>query len=131
MPVRGIRGAVTVENDRPEEILAATGRLLSAIIETNPGLCPEDVASVLLTVTDDLRSIYPARAARELGWTEVPLLCAQEIPVAGSLPRCIRVLLHWNTTILQREIHHVYLGEAAGLRPDLAEKNNRQTKDEE
>ena len=120
MPVRGIRGAVTVNNDLPEEILAATRQLLTAILEANPGLYPEDIASVWLTVTDDLRSIYPARAARDLGWNDVPLMCAQEIPVPGSLPKCIRVLLHWNTEISQSKVQHVYLGEAACLRPDLA-----------
>jgi len=120
MPIRGVRGAATVEADNPEEILVASRQLLQAIIEANPALQPADLASAFFTVTDDLHSAYPAQAARELGWDFVPLMCAQEIPVPGSLPRCIRVLLHWNTELPQREIRHVYLGAAAELRPDLA-----------
>ncbi len=80
---------------------------------------PQDLASALFTVTEDLSAAYPAAAARELGWTDVPLICAREIPVPGGLPRCIRVLLHWNTDLPQSAIRHVYLGAAAALRPDL------------
>ena len=119
MPIRGVRGAATVEVDYPEEILDASRQLLQAIMEANPALQPGDLASAFFTVTNDLHSAYPAQAARELGWDFVPLMCAQEIPVPGSLPRCIRVLLHWNTELPQREIRHVYLGAAAELRPDL------------
>ncbi len=117
--MRGVRGATVVAEDTPEAILAATGVLLQAILAANPSLSPEDLASAIFTVTDDLRSAYPARAARQLGWTMTPLMCALEIPVPGSLPRCIRVLLHWNTSLPQSAIQHVYLGEAASLRPDL------------
>jgi chorismate mutase len=120
MPVRGIRGATAVENDVPEEILAATQELLTHLLRANASLQPEDIASALFTVTDDLRSVYPARAARDLGWTHVPLMCAQEIPVKDSLPRCIRVLLHWNTELPQSAVRHVYLGAATRLRPDLS-----------
>jgi chorismate mutase len=119
MSVRGVRGAITVKDDEPEEILAATRQLLSAIIQANPSLQPDDLASVFFTVTDDLHSTYPAQAARQLGWVNVPLLCTHEIPVPGGLPRCIRVLLHWNTELPQPAVHHIYLEEAVRLRPDL------------
>lgn len=120
MPTRGIRGATVVEQDQAETILQATQDLLLAILEANPTLKTADLASVFFSVTGDLVSIYPAQAARELGWDEVPLLCSREIPVPGSLPRCIRVLLHWNTKLPQHAIRHVYLGAAAELRPDLS-----------
>jgi len=119
MSLRGVRGATTAAQDQPEEILSATRELMEAIFRANPALQPEDIASVIFTTTADLRAVYPARAARELGWTDVPLMCAQEIPVPEGLPRCIRVLLHWNTELPQVAIRHVYLREAAGLRPDL------------
>jgi chorismate mutase len=117
--VRGVRGATVAAEDQPEAIYAATRALLEALVAANPEMHPEDLASVLFTVTTDLRSAYPARAAREMGWGITPLMCAQEIPVPGGLPRCIRVLLHWNTTLPQSAIQHVYLGKAACLRPDL------------
>ena len=120
MSIRGIRGAVQAERDEPESILAATRELIAAIMAANPGLDPADVASVFFTVTDDLSAIPPALGARQLGWTDVPLMCAREIPVPGSLPRCIRVLVHWNTELPQSAVHPVYLGEASVLRPDLA-----------
>jgi chorismate mutase len=119
MPIRGIRGAITVAEDIPELILKATRELLEAIIEANCEMKSEDVASVLFTVTDDLTSTFPAQGAREMGWGIVPMLCAREIPVPGSLPRVIRVLLHWNTEVPQSEITHVYLRDAVKLRPDL------------
>ncbi len=109
-----------VDVDRPEAIYQATADLLQAILTANPTLEPQELASVFFTVTNDLRSAYPALAARKFqGWQEVPLLCAREIPVPGSLPRCIRVLIHWNTELRQDEVNHVYLGEATKLRPDL------------
>ena len=122
MSLRGVRGAITVEQDQPEETLAAASELLAAILQANPALRPEDLASVIFTVTHDLCSVYPAKAARQMGWTEVPLMCTLEIPVPGALRRCIRVLLHWNTDLPQADIHHVYLKEAASLRPDLARR---------
>ena len=121
MPVRGIRGATVATEDQSEAILSATRELLGAIQATNPTLDPADLASAIFTVTGDLAAAYPAKAARQLGWTGTPLICALEIPVPGSLPRCIRVLLHWNTELPQSAIRHVYLGEAAKLRPDLKE----------
>jgi chorismate mutase len=119
MPIRGIRGATTVTVDEPELVLQATRELLEAILEENEGMQPEDVASAIFTVTDDLASTFPAQAARQMGWGLVPMLCAREIPVPNSLPRVIRVLVHWNTEILQSEIKHVYLRDAVKLRPDL------------
>jgi len=119
MPVRGIRGAIDVTSDQTDEILSATRELLEAILLANPTLKSVDLASVLFTVTDDLSSVYPAQAARQLGWDEVPLMCAREIPVPGSLKRCIRVLLHWNTNLSQADVCHVYLHGAVVLRPDL------------
>jgi len=119
MPVRGIRGATTVHADQPEAILAAARELLEAILAHNPDLVPEEIASALFTLTDDLSAAYPAKAARQIGWVQTPLMCAREIPVPGSLPRCIRVLVHWNTSLPQSAIRHVYLGEATQLRPDL------------
>jgi chorismate mutase len=119
MPVRGIRGATVAEANLPEPVYLATHELLLAILNANPGLGPDDIASAFFTVTEDLNAAYPARSARDLGWDQVPLMCAQEISVPGSLPHCIRVLLHWNTELPASAIRHVYLGAAAALRPDL------------
>ena len=119
MPVRGVRGANSVGEDSSQAVRVATQELLKALLAANPSLQTEDLVSAFFTVTSDLRSTYPALAAREIGWEQVPLMCAQEIPVPGGLPRCIRVLLHWNTDLPQRAIQHVYLGAAASLRPDL------------
>ena len=119
MPIRGIRGATTVTADNPELILQATRELLEEILAENEGMRPEDVASTIFTVTDDLASTFPAQGARQMGWGLVPMLCAREIPVPNSLPRVIRVLVHWNTDLPQDQITHVYLREAVKLRPDL------------
>lgn len=120
MALRGVRGATTVERDEAGEILAATRELLEALLAANPTMRAEDLASAWFTLTPDLRAAFPAQAARGLGWRQVAMLCAQEVPVPGSLPRCIRVLLHWNTPLGQEEIHPVYLRAAVRLRPDLA-----------
>jgi chorismate mutase len=120
MPIRGIRGATTVTTDEPELILQATRELLEEILAENEGMMPEDVASAIFTVTDDLASTFPAQGARQMGWGLVPMLCAREIPVPNSLPRVIRVLVHWNTDLPQDQITHVYLRDAVKLRPDLA-----------
>ena len=119
MAIRGIRGATTVSTDEPEAILQATRELLEAIIKENQGMAQEDVGSAIFTVTDDLVSTFPAQAARQMGWSMVPMMCAREIPVPGSLPRAIRVLVHWNTETPQNAIKHVYLRDAVKLRPDL------------
>jgi len=120
MTTRGVRGATTITKDGKEEVLSATCELLDAILTANPDLKTEDIASVLFTVTEDIASIYPALAARQMGWNLVPMMCAREIPVPDSLPLCIRVLIHWNTDREQQEIKHVYLRDAVQLRPDLA-----------
>lgn len=118
MSVRGIRGATTCA-ETSEAMFVAVEALLQEILRVNPGLKTEDIASAWFTVTDDLQIAYPAAAARRLGWTEVPLMCAREIVVPGSLHHCVRVLLHWNTERSQAEIRHVYLNDAVSLRPDL------------
>ncbi|MBK8045972.1 MAG: chorismate mutase [Anaerolineales bacterium] len=114
---RGVRGATTVECDDREGILRATRELLALIIHLN-GIQKEDIASAIFTTTVDLVGAFPATAARQLGWLDVPLMCAHEIDVPGSLHRCIRVMLHWNTGKSQHDIQHVYLKEAQSLRPD-------------
>lgn len=119
MSVRGVRGATTVEANDREPILAATRELLELMVERN-GIRPEEVASATFTVTADLDAEFPAFAAREIGWDEVPLICGREIPVSGALERCIRILLHWNTDRPQREVRHVFLRGARSLRPKWA-----------
>lgn len=114
---RGIRGAITVSENSAEEILAATRELLQAIIEANQ-VNPEDISSIYFTTTPDLNAAYPALAARQLGWADVALMCAHEMDVPGGLPRCLRILIHWNTTRGAKDIVHIYLKEARTLRPD-------------
>jgi chorismate mutase len=119
MAIRGIRGATTVAADEPDLILQATRELLDAILQENKGMALEDVGSALFTVTDDLVSTFPAQGARQMGWGLVPMMCAREIPVPGSLRKVIRVLVHWNTEVPQDKVTHVYLRDAVKLRPDL------------
>jgi len=119
MSVRGVRGATTVENDSPEEIHEATRELLQEILKLNGIDSFEEIVSIIFTTTPDLTSTFPAEAARGIGMSQVPLLCASEIAVEGKMPRCIRVMLHWNTEKPQVEIVHVYLREAKKLRPDV------------
>ncbi|MEZ4863975.1 MAG: chorismate mutase [Caldilineaceae bacterium] len=114
---RGVRGATTIATDDQESVLKATRELLALMIRLN-GIRSEDVASAIFTTTPDVVSIFPATAARQLGWLDVPLICTHEIRVPGSLGMCIRILLHWNTDKPQHEIQHVYLREARKLRPD-------------
>lgn len=118
MACRGVRGATTVEANDAQAILTATKELLEALVVAND-ISPDDLASAIFTVTDDLDAAFPAQAARQIGWDHVALLDSKEIPVPGSLARCIRVLLLWNTDKKQEEIRHVYLREAQSLRPDL------------
>lgn len=117
MPCRGVRGATTAENNSPEEILRATRQLLALMIRQN-GIRPEDVASAIFSTTTDLDAEFPALAARQLGWIDVALMCVNELDVPGSLRRCIRVLLHWNTDKPADAIVHVYVKDAAALRRD-------------
>ncbi len=114
---RGVRGATTIEEDTSQEILRATRELLAFMIRLND-IEPDDVCSAIFTTTSDVVSQYPALAARQLGWMDVPLLCGHEMGVPDSVPNCIRVLIHWNTDTPQKDIQHVYLKEAQVLRPD-------------
>jgi chorismate mutase len=116
--VRGVRGATTVEEDTPEAITGAVVTLLRTILERND-LVEDDIISILFTATEDIVSQFPATAARSMGLGAVPLICARELAVVGSVPRCIRVLLHVNTELSREKIHHVYLERAQGLRDDL------------
>src|SRR5262245_31642445 len=115
----GVRGATTVDRNDREEILTATRQLLALMIRRN-GIDKHDVASAIFTTTVDLDAEFPALAARQLGWLDVPLLCGHELSVPGSLPLCIRVLVHWNTDRQQTEIEHIYIRDAVRLRPDLS-----------
>lgn len=119
MRCRGIRGATSVAENTREAILAATRELLTLLVEHNE-VELEDITSVFFTVTDDLDAEYPALAARQLGWDDVALLCAREIPVPSKVQRCIRVLLHVNTEKRLADIRHIYLREAVALRPTRA-----------
>ena len=117
---RGVRGATTAEDNSPEEILKATRQLLALMIRQN-GIEPEDLASAIFSTTTDLDAEFPALAARQLGWWDVALMCVHELDVPGSLRRCIRVLLHWNTDKAADEIVHIYIKDAANLRPDRSQ----------
>lgn len=119
MKIRGIRGAITVDADSPDAIVSATKRLLSSMVAQND-VDLDDIASVLFSLTPDLRAAFPALGAREMGWVHVPILHFSEIDVPGSLPRVIRVLMHVNTPRSQKDVEHVYLDGARVLRPDLA-----------
>jgi chorismate mutase len=116
---RGIRGATTAAENSREAILEATREMLQQVIAAN-GIEEDDVASAVFTTTSDLNAEFPAVAARELGWTNTALMCGHEMHVPGSLPACIRVLIHWNTSRRADEIVHVYLRGARSLRPERA-----------
>ena len=118
MHCRGVRGATTIERNDREEILAATRQLLALLIRQNE-IDSHDVASAFFTTTPDIDAEFPALAARQMGWLDVPLLCGHEMTVPGGLPHCIRILIHWNTDKTQAAVEHVYLREAQRLRPDL------------
>ena len=120
MMVRGIRGATTVPENTREAILEATSELLDALVRAND-VNREQVASAFFTTTPDLNAEFPAVAARDAGWTDVPLMCGHEMSVPGGLPRCLRLLLHVNTERALHEIRHIYLRGAVALRPDLAQ----------
>ncbi|MCC5952406.1 MAG: chorismate mutase [Acidimicrobiia bacterium] len=118
MPVRALRGATTVPVDTTEAIHAGTIALLEAMFERND-LRHDDLISVIFTATDDLHAAFPAAGARKFGLGDVPLLCARELDVEGSVARCIRVLMHLDTDRSRAELHHVYLEGAVHLRDDL------------
>lgn len=120
MMIRGVRGAITVEENSAEAIWEATRELLQTLIEANQ-IEEDQVASVIFTTTPDLTAAYPARAARDLGWTQTALMGMQEADVPGGLARCIRILIHWNTTRAIDEMQHVFLRGAVVLRPDLSQ----------
>lgn len=122
MKFRGVRGATTVEENSPEVILSATRQLLEAMIREND-IDEEDVASVIFTTTPDLNACYPAKAARDIGWRRTALLGCQEIDHPEGMPRCIRILIHWNTPKSLDEIRHIYMEGALALRPDLYPDN--------
>jgi chorismate mutase len=120
MPCRGVRGATVADANTRDDILRATRELLALLVHRN-GIVPEDVVSAIFSTTRDLDAEFPAQAARQLGWMDVAMMCNNELEVPGSLRRCIRVLLHWNTDKPNSEIIHVYLKDASALRPDLAQ----------
>lgn len=120
MKCRGVRGATTVTANTREAILEETRKLLALMIRFNE-IESTEVASALFTMTTDLNAEFPALAARQLGWLDVPLLCTNEINVVGGLGMCIRVLIHWNTDRTQTDITHVYVNEASRLRPDKSQ----------
>ena len=118
MAVRAVRGAIQVDVDERDAILGATTELLLAVLERN-AIAPDDLISVVFTATPDLTAEFPAYAAREMGITDVPLLCAGEIAVPGAMPRVLRLLAHVETELTRHDVRHVYLRGAAGLRTDL------------
>jgi len=116
--VRGVRGAISVDKNEPDEILERVGELLLAMVHENE-IQTEDIASIAFSSTPDLNAAFPALAARKLGWIEVPLFGTQEIDCPTGLPRCIRVIILLNTDLPQNAIKHIYLREAIVLRPDF------------
>jgi chorismate mutase len=118
MAVRAVRGAIQVDHDDRDEILSAVAELVTEVLRRNR-LDTDNLVSVLFTATDDLHAEFPAYAARMAGITDVPLLCARELDVTGSMPRVIRLLAHVETDLARADVHHVYLRGAAALRTDL------------
>ncbi len=119
--MRGIRGATTVDANTQEAILAASKELLTALIDAND-VHVDDVASVFFSTTPDLNAEFPALAARDMGWSQVALMCAHEMSVPGSLPMCLRILMHVNTSKAQRDMQFIYLRGARVLRQDLVKE---------
>ncbi|AOV08063.1 chorismate mutase [Sporosarcina ureilytica] len=119
LTVRGLRGATTIASDNEQDVLQATGVLVQEMAQANHVL-PEDIVSVLISTTADIQSAFPAKAVRSIeGWKYVPVMCTHEMNVPGGMPLCIRILLHANCTIPQKNIIHIYQNEAVKLRPDL------------
>ncbi len=119
--LRGVRGATTIDTNNAEDIYQRTQEMLKTIIAQN-GIQIDDIAAAIFTVTDDIGAAFPATAARAMGWNNVPLFDAKQPDCDTGLPLCIRVLVLWNSEIMQNEIKHIYLHNASKLRPDLAEK---------
>ncbi|WP_314173068.1 chorismate mutase [Streptomyces winkii] len=120
MAVRAVRGAVQLERDERDHMHEQVSALMTSVLERN-GLTADDLISVWFTATPDLHSDFPAAGARKLGIVDVPLICAQELDVAGAMPRVVRVLAHVEADVPKSQINHVYLGAAAGLRKDIAQ----------
>ncbi len=118
MRLRAARGAIRVPSDDGDALLGSTERLLSAVLQRNR-IDPEDLVSIMFTATEDLRAAFPAEAARRMGLGRVPLMCAQEISVEGSMPSVIRILLHFHSERTLNEVEHVYLDGAESLRDDV------------
>jgi len=118
--VRALRGATTVDVDTTEQICERTQALVNAMLDRN-GVDKDDLISILFTATDDIHAMFPATAARDIGLGDVPLICARELDIVGGTARCIRVMMHLNTTRSRAELHHIYLEGARGLRDDLPE----------
>lgn len=125
MAVRALRGAITVDIDEPEEIRRRTIQLLTTLFERND-IAIDDIISIFFTATQDLTSLPPAAGARAFGLTDIPLLCAQEMPTDGELKMCVRLMLHVETDIDRNDLRHVFLRRATTLRPDLAEPGDDQ-----
>jgi chorismate mutase len=121
--IRGVRGAITVAKDQPDEIFQETRKLVVEMVKAN-NIDPETVASVIISTTPDISSAFPAKAVRTLeNWTYVPVMCTHEMNVPGSLPLCIRVMMHVNTEVKQKDVQHIFMNEAVKLRPDLVKNN--------
>ena len=119
MSVRGVRGATTVTRDEVAEVLLATENLALEMAKAN-GFEPEDIASVIVSTTPDLKCVFPAKAVRSLdGWKYVPVMCTHEMDVPGGMPMCIRIMMHVNLELKQMDVTHIYQNEAIKLRPDL------------
>ncbi|KGR74143.1 chorismate mutase [Ureibacillus sinduriensis] len=123
--IRGVRGATTVTEDKAELIFKETEILVKEIVRAN-GILAEDIISVLISTTADITSGFPAKAVRSIeGWEYVPTMCTHEMNVPNALPLCIRVLLHVNTELHQKDVRHIYLNKAVSLRPDLVQETKK------
>ena len=121
--IRGVRGAITITKDEASQILEQTRRLVLEMAKEN-GIEPDEVASVIVSTTTDISAAFPAKAVRTIeGWTYVPVMCTHEMDVPGSMPLCIRVMMHVNTKLAQDKIQHIYMNDAVKLRPDLSQKS--------
>lgn len=119
--IRGLRGAITIESDKPELVWDETARLVREVVAAN-NVEVDDIASILISTTPDIKSAFPARAVRLMdGWQYVPVMCTHEMDVPNALPLCIRVLIHANVEMAQKDVKHLYLNDAVKLRPDLAQ----------